>query len=611
MSASSIRRGVVTLGNAFVVAVFTMATSVAFAAFVFSGPLAGGIGYGIDAALLCIVAGAIISLRSGFPFAIGGLDGAVTAVLALSVISWAPSEGARAVPTALVTLAIATLFSGLFYFTLGTLRAARAIRYLPYPMIGGFGAASGLVTTLAGIRLLGGVPQQIATHWPQLVIGLAFAALLLLATRRWGAIAMPIGILAAIAVGFAAAALSHVPFAELQGAGWFLSVPAGTHWIPELTAPSAVDWRAVALQSPAIVAAAVIGTMTMLVNANGLEVLTHHDVDLDAELRLAGISNIAGAFAGAMIGFVAYIRSSLNRSLGTQDRAVGILVSVIALLVVVLGAAPLVSRVPTVVPAALLVAAGGSVTYRWMIAAWRRLSVVDMLTIWAIVAIVLGFGFVPALALGVALSCVAFAARYARIDAIERRVTAATFHSTLRRSQREMEVLRTYGDRAQVYVLRGFVFFGMADAIYRELLARVAAVDGPAWIVTDFSRVTGMDSSVATAFAKLLNHVDRNQVRVLLSGMSAEVARRWNALADTEDDALMFDDLDLAMEWCENDLLRQFDSYDEEPPSFALWLSEQVGEDLAATLAGHLERVELDTGATLFAAGDEGGRMFF
>jgi SulP family sulfate permease len=618
MGSSWVARGATALANGTVVSILMMASAVSCAAFIFSGPLSGGLGFAVNSALLCIVAGGIVSLRSGFRFAVAGPDATLTAALAFAALPIAAAGGARAVPTTLMVLTAATAFTGVLLYCLGRVGAGRVIRFLPYPMIGGFGAASGLIAIFGGLQLLAGRPLRLddvahvaSLHVEQLVLGVLFAAVLLASSRRWGPIAMPIAIVAALVGGGLAAVLSHVPFDSLQHDGWFLAVPSGPVWLPELAPWHDVDWRAVATRVPSVIAVGVIATMTLLVNSTGLEVLARRDVDLDHELRTAGIGNAVGSLAGAMISFSTYSRSSLNYLLGTRDRAAGVVVAALAVAVLALGSGPIVSRVPTIVPAALLISTGAAITFRWLIASRRRLSFGDMATIWAIVAIVLSFGYVAAMIGGVVLSCVTFALRYGRIDSIESRLSAATYHSSLQRSQREMEVLTFYGGSAHVYLLRGYIFFGMAESIYRELIDRIAEVDGPAWIVADFSGVTGMDSSVASAFEKLLNNLDPPRVRVLLAGMRGEVARRWHTLPEGKQHALVFDDLDLAMEWCENDLLRQFDSYSDEATSFESWIAEQVGEELAPTLLGYLERVELDTGAALFSAGDDGGRMFF
>jgi SulP family sulfate permease len=606
------------LANGAVVSVMAIASSVSCAAFLFSGSLAAGLGFGVAISMLSLAVGVVFSLRSGLRFTTAGPDATLTAVLAVGFAPVVAASGARAVPTVLAGVTLTTAFVGLLLFGIGRAHAARIVRYLPYPMIGGFSAASGLIALFGGVRMLAIVPLNLATlpavllsvHGIEIAAGLLFAGVLIVTTRRWGPIAMPAAIAAVLVVVGIVEVVLRLPFAELQSAGWFLRVPPGgiaLIW----THAADVDWQALAAAWPMLFAVGLIALTTQLLNTTGLELLARRDIDLDADLRVAGVTNVLGSFVGAMATLQTVSRSSLNYRLGTRDRLPGIVVALIGCALAVFGSGPIISRLPTLIPASLLIYTGFVTAQRWLVAERRRLAFVDFATVWAIVVLAVAFGFVVALVGGIVLCCVTFAVRYSRIDAIERRHSAATYHSSLQRSQREMDVLTSYGENAHIYRLRGYVFFGMADPIHRELLERIATVIGPAWIIVDFAGVTGMDSSVAAAFQKVLHAVDAENVQVFFSGMRPDIAALWNALGDGDTHALMFDDLDLAVEWCESEVLHLFDSYTDVAPGFSTWIAHEVGEDLAPILLAQLERVEIDTGEALFLAGDEGGRMFF
>ena len=604
--------------NGAVVSVMAIASSVSCAAFLFSGSLAGGLGFGVAISMLSLAVGVVFALRGGLKFTTAGPDATLTAVLAVGFAPVVAASGARAVPTVLAGIAITTAFVGLLLFAIGQARAARIVRYLPYPMIGGFSAASGLIALFGGVRMLAVTPLSLTTlpavvlsvHGVEIAVGVLFAAVLIVTTRRWGPVAMPAAIAAVLVLVVFVEVVLRLPFAELQNAGWFLRVPPGGITFVWARAGE-VDWRALGAAWPSLFAVGLIALTTQLVNTTGLELLARRDIDLDADLRVAGVTNVLGALAGAMATLQTISRSSLNYRLGTRDRLPGVVVALVGGALAVFASGPIISHLPTMIPAALLMYTGVVTARRWLLTERKRLAFVDFATVWAIVVLAIVFGFAVALVGGIVLCCVTFAVRYSRIDAIERRHSAATYHSSLQRPQREMDVLESYGANAQIYRLRGYVFFGMADPLHRELLERIAGVIGPAWIIVDFAGVTGMDSSVAAAFQKVLHSVDAENVQVFFSGMRPEIAALWNALGEGDTHALMFDDLDLALEWCENEMLHLFDSYSDVTPAFSTWIAQEVGEDLAPLLLAQLERVEIDTGEALFLAGDEGGRMFF
>lgn len=601
-------RAFVTALNAFVVAVLVFAYAVSFAAVIFSGALAANVGIAIGSALIAVaIGGAITALRSAFTFAIGGPDSNPTAVLALvaAAVSTQVAKGDSAA-TVMMIVTLATACTGTLFFVLGRVGAGRLIRYIPQPMIGGFNAASGVLVAIGAIRVL-------AAHSPLLAhvgVGVAFGVLIIVLSRRFGSSAIPAALIGALFLVLAGAWIGHIPLANLRESGWLFSFPHSSPWLP-WTSSGTVDWHVVVTQIPNMLVVAIVATATLLLNSSGLELLTAHDVDLDRELRVAGIANLVSACFGAMVSFVSFSRSSMNYGLGTRSRGVGAAVAVAAAVLVVLGPDRIITFVPVFATAGLLIAIGWNLVYDWLIRAPARHSIGDTITIWLIVATVVTAGFVAGIFVGLAAGCITFVIRYSQIDAVKRRASAATIHSRLLRSRREAGMLLEHGARIRIFELRGYIFFGIADRIYRELLACAQTMESPGWIILDFTAVTGMDSSAADACAKLLRNLHPDaDIRVAVAGMRARVARMWNAAMTDDLRPFAFDDLDLAMEWCETELLRFVDSGADTAQTIELWLTEQVGNEIAPLLLRHMKRVELDTGDVLCLAGEPSDRMY-
>ncbi len=123
--------------------------TLSYAAMIFSGPLAPalplGIGYGlVSAGVMAIV----FALGSSMPFAIAGPDSKIVAVLATLAAVIATDvhrrgHGADASATVMFVLIGGTLLTGLLLYLFGLFQAGRWIRFVPYPVIAGFMAASG------------------------------------------------------------------------------------------------------------------------------------------------------------------------------------------------------------------------------------------------------------------------------------------------------------------------------------------------------------------------------------------------------------------------------------------------------------------------------------
>jgi sulfate permease, SulP family len=131
--------------------IMTVAYGLSFAALIFSASLHTWLAYGIAATFMTTaIAASFVAARSSLPFAIAAPDGAtaaVTATLAATVaqrlIDMGPPDDLLA--PVMIVVALATLLTGILLFSLGLARAGGAIRFIPYPVIGGFLSATRLV----------------------------------------------------------------------------------------------------------------------------------------------------------------------------------------------------------------------------------------------------------------------------------------------------------------------------------------------------------------------------------------------------------------------------------------------------------------------------------
>src|SRR3954469_24078423 len=130
--------------------ILSAAYCLSFAALIFTGPLAPFLATGVAVTFLSAAVGAsIVAWRSSFPFAIGGPDNATSAVVA-ALVAGLMANGAAGHPlgAALILMALVTTATGLLLSGLGLSHAGRAVRFVPYPVIGGFMGATGVVMIL-------------------------------------------------------------------------------------------------------------------------------------------------------------------------------------------------------------------------------------------------------------------------------------------------------------------------------------------------------------------------------------------------------------------------------------------------------------------------------
>src|SRR5262249_32038515 len=131
--------------------------SISCAALVYSGPLAPSLPVGIATALIgaCVTA-LVVAWRSSLPLAIAGPDSHGSAVLALMaavVVAPGGSPGQAA----------ATALTGLLLFALGRLRVGAWVRFIPFPVVGGFLAGAGWLIVRGSFVVMADVPLGFTT----------------------------------------------------------------------------------------------------------------------------------------------------------------------------------------------------------------------------------------------------------------------------------------------------------------------------------------------------------------------------------------------------------------------------------------------------------------
>ena len=187
------------------------------------------------------IAAAIIALRSSLPFAIAGPDtstSAVTATLAAAMAARLVTEGnANLLPPILIVIALATAATGIVLCVLGFSSAGRAIRFAPYPVIGGFLGATGWLMILGAIQVTTDQRLTLATIdafsggpiVAKLTAGVAVAVALQVLLFRWtNAFVLPSVLVSAMLAIYAVLPITGSSLAEAQAGGWMFRPQATT-----------------------------------------------------------------------------------------------------------------------------------------------------------------------------------------------------------------------------------------------------------------------------------------------------------------------------------------------------------------------------------------------
>ena len=138
--------------------ILSVAYCLSYAALIFAGPLKHSLAIGVAVTFLsAAVGGMIVASRSSLPFAIAGPDSSISVVLAAmvaTVVQRLAQSGADPLIPTLVALALTTVLTGLLLCILGFTHAGRAIRFVPFPVIGGFLGATGWLMITGAMQVV-------------------------------------------------------------------------------------------------------------------------------------------------------------------------------------------------------------------------------------------------------------------------------------------------------------------------------------------------------------------------------------------------------------------------------------------------------------------------
>ncbi len=152
--------------------------------------------------------------------------------------------------------------------------------------------------------------------------------------------------------------------------------------------------------------------------------------------------------------------------------------------------------------------------------------------------------------------------------------------------------LRAAASRAVVVELQGELGFSAGEALARCV---EAPVDAPDLVVVDLSRVLRADAGGARFIVSLAERIEGRGGRLALTPGGGVAGA---ALAALPAGVAIFADLDLALEWCEDELLARAG---EQPAATDVPIADH--ELLAGLTAAELERVELELGSVVAAPG--------
>jgi sulfate permease, SulP family len=332
-------------------------------------------------------------------------------------------------PVAII-MALSAALTGVLLFGLGLARAGGAIRFIPYPVIGGFLGASGCLMVSGAVRVITGHgiavsnvgtllgPSVLGQLLP--AIGIALAIYLGLRRRGDSPYILPAVLLVGIALAHVVLAVTGTSMPAAEEHGWLFKAPAAVGLTPtwNFNDVRMFPWRVLPALSGDLFAVMFVTAISTLLNTTGLEFLTKREANLQRELKAIGVANVLAGALGGYVSTIALNRTTLNYVAGARGRLSGLTVAAISALMLIADPGFL-AYVPKFVLGGLLLYLGASLVYEWLITSAQRISPLEYASLLAIVVLILQIGFIAGVFIGVIIGCTTFAVSASRINAIK------------------------------------------------------------------------------------------------------------------------------------------------------------------------------------------------
>lgn len=553
-----------------VVGITEIFVGISLVSLIFQGPLE--VNFPLGAGLVLVTTAILFAVVSIFGTWVGAFPVVqdVTTVLMAVIISALVGSVTKdqLLPTTLAALAACTLLAGAALVGVGVLNLGKLIRYLPYPVLGGFLAATGFLLITGSLSSLTGIElrlsnleiylqkEQVILWLPAMVIG--FIAFLVI-RKVANPFAFPGLVLGTVAVFYLVFALAGISSSQASTIGYLYKVETAISWQPFNPAMlSLVNWKAILSQAGNIAALLGMTMIGLLLNLSALEADKGEEFGLNRELAVTGIANILVGLTGGLIGYHAVATTRLGMRLGANTRITGIIISLLCLLTMWVGPTIL-GILPRPLISGMLLFLGFDFLYDWVITGWLRFSRYEYLIVLLIMGVIIATDFLTGVIVGLIAMVVLFSINYSQIKVYRFATSGTTTRSIVKRSTNQRLALDSHGEQIHVLELQGYLFFGTANTLLELVKQRIQKpeLEPLRYLVLDFRMVTGIDTSAALAFYKVEKITRVGGITIILTNITKKLLARLRkgGFNVSSQDIKQFEDLDRGLEWCEDSLL--------------------------------------------------------
>ena len=492
--------------------------------------LAFGIASGAGAAAGlwgAVIIGLVASLFGGTPTLISEPTGPMTVVFTSVIISFTAT--ADSPEQALAMAFTVGVLAGVCQILFGVCRLGRYVTMMPYTVISGFMSGIGIILVLLQLGPFlgqstpkGGVmgtlvqlPDLIQGTQPlELLLALITLAILWLTPSSVKKVCPPQ--LLALVVG-TLLALSLFSAADLR------TIPEFSAAFPSFQMPtfSGGQLRLMVIDAAVL---GMLGCIDALLTSVVADSLTRTEHDSNKELIGQGLANVVSGLFGSMPGAGATMGTVVNIQSGGRTALSGIVRAMVLMLVVLL-AAPLASKIPLAVLAGIAVKVGIDIIDWEFLKRSHHLSLKAAVITYGVIVLTVLVDLIAAVGIGVFVANVLTIDRMSTLQS--RKVkTISTADDDVELSKEEQQLLDRASGMVLLFQLAGPMIFGVAKAIAREH----NAIGNCQAVVFDLAEVSHLGVTAAIALENAVKEAMEVGRDVFMVGVSGSTENRLHKL---------------------------------------------------------------------------------
>ena len=603
--------------------------SYVFATIILSGSLSVFLPVGLTIILVSwAIAGFVIVALSKVDLHLVCVDEQVVIILGaigatMVVYMGEDATTAKGLSTLLAVIALTSLLTAFAFFVIARLQLSRMLNMVPYPVVCGYMVGFVWLYLDAGVTLTTGESISFsmldALHQGDNGLQLAISVvvgLLLYVCSEWIKSPLVLPILALFFVGafYGFVEWNGVPHSDLVAKGWLYDIDTevgNVGGLLSIVSPAAVDIGFIITVLPEIATMIFITMLTASIDVSILSALNYKlSVRSANEIMNNGVGILACSLLCAPPTVTDASESEIYKNFGASSRWKQLSTSIVLLAVAPIGVASI-AFVPTVLMGAVVILIVLQIFHYWMYKSLRELSNEDRAIILLIFGTVVAFGFVEGVLLGIFVTALLFVLRYSLTPSIRGQFELGEHRSSVERSATDNAVLNNHSEEVLIVTLRGYLFFGSSNSI-RDALFDKIQTGRQFSILFDLRWVSGVDGSAMQVFRQIKQLCDSNDIQLLFSSAPESVRNRLCALEAVSlnnGEPLIFNDLDFAIEWLEDEILARHTDYKD--PTILGFLEAALGDhSKALLLLGLMQEVKVNQGEALFRQGDPDNGLY-